>query len=63
MARYKRKGKEADLEIVKLRQDQEDMKAAEIKALQVKKELTLKVSLNSNSLDSIGSICRAKVWF
>ena len=37
VARYKRKGKEANLEIVKLRKDLEDMKTAEIKALQAKR--------------------------
>lgn len=42
VARYKRKCKEGNLEIVKLRKDLEDMKTAEIKALQVKKELMLK---------------------
>ena len=42
VARYKRKGKEANLEIVKLRKDLEDMKTAEIKALQAKRyELVL----------------------
>lgn len=42
VARYKRKCKEGNLEIVKLRKDLEDMKTAEIKALQVKKEMMLK---------------------
>ena len=49
MARYKRKGKEANLEIVKLRKDLEDMKNAEIKALQVKKELMLKANVASEA--------------
>merc|ERR550539_2354273 len=38
VGRYKRKCKEANLEIVKLRKDLDDMKTAEIKALQAKKE-------------------------
>ena len=49
VARYKRKGKEANLEIVKLRKDLEDMKTAEIKALQVKKELMLKANVASEA--------------
>merc|ERR1711936_430547 len=49
VARYKRKGKEANLEIVKLRKDLEDMKNAEIKALQVKKELMLKANVASEA--------------
>ena len=47
VARYKRKCKEANLEIVKLRKDLDDMKTAEIKALQVKKELMLKVATSN----------------
>ena len=38
VARYKRKCKEANLETTKLRKDLEEMKTAEIKALQIKKE-------------------------
>ena len=38
VARYKRKGKEAQSEIAKLRKDLDDMKTQEIKALQVRKE-------------------------
>ena len=53
VARYKRKGKEANLEIVKLRKDLEDMKNAEIKALQVKKELMLKANVASEAAESL----------
>ena len=53
VARYKRKGKEANLEIVKLRKDLEDMKNAEIKALQVKKELMLKANMASEAAESL----------
>ena len=38
VCRYKRKCKEANLEIGKLRKDLEEMKTAEIKALQIKRE-------------------------
>merc|ERR1711962_3715 len=53
VARYKRKGKEANLEVVKLRKDLEDMKNAEIKALQVKKELMLKANVASEAAESL----------
>ena len=43
VGRYKRKCKEANLEIVKLRKDLDEMKTAEIKALQIQKELKLKL--------------------
>merc|ERR1711953_503458 len=43
VGRYKRKCKEANLEIVKLRKDLDEMKTAEIKALQIQKELRLKL--------------------
>ena len=36
VARYKRKGKEAQLEIAKLRKDLDEMKTQEIKAIQVR---------------------------
>lgn len=52
VARYKRKCKEANLEIVKLRKDVEDMKTAEIKALQVKKELMKANEEMANNSDS-----------
>ena len=43
VGRYKRKCKEANLEILKLRKDLDDMKTAEIKALQIQKELKQKI--------------------
>ena len=39
VARYKRKGKEAQLEIAKLRKDLDEMKTQEIKAIQVQNQL------------------------
>ena len=50
VGRYKRKCKEANLEIVKLRKDLDEMKTAEIKALQIQKELKLKLQGNQTSL-------------
>lgn len=50
VARYKRKGKEANLEIVKLRKDLEDMKTAEIKALQAKGEMMMKANAEADGL-------------
>ena len=49
VARYKRKCKESNLEINKLRKDLEEMKTAEIKALQVKKESAVNKHISSAS--------------
>ena len=49
VARYKRKCKESNLEINKLRKDLEEMKTAEIKALQVKKESAVNKHISSVS--------------
>jgi len=56
VARYKRKGKEANLEIVKLRKDLEDMKTAEIKALQAKREMMMKANAEADSLQMANNI-------
>merc|ERR1712020_433724 len=56
VARYKRKGKEANLEIVKLRKDLEEMKTAEIKALQVKKELMMKVDQAADTIEAANNL-------
>ena len=51
VCRYKRKCKEANLEIGKLRKDLEEMKTAEIKALQIKRENSKSHALSSGSGD------------
>merc|ERR1719245_171018 len=51
VARYKRKCKEANLEIGKLRKDLEEMKTAEIKALQIKRENSKSHAPSSGSGD------------
>lgn len=56
VARYKRKCKETILEINKLRKDLDDMKTAEIKALQVKKELMLKAMPGDDQLTNNSSV-------
>lgn len=50
VARYKRKCKEASLEKDKLRKDLDDMKTAEIKALQIKKEQMLSKAASADEL-------------
>ena len=52
VARYKRKCKEASLEKDKLRKDLDDMKTAEIKALQIKKE-QLMLSKANDELNNV----------
>ena len=51
VGRYKRKSKEGNLELMKLRKDLEEMKNAEIRALQVKKEAQMKAEAH----DHLGS--------
>merc|ERR1711997_462535 len=56
VGRYKRKGKESNLEIVKLRKDLEDMKTAEIKALQAKREMMMNANAEADSLQMANNI-------
>ena len=50
VARYKRKFKEKEIEITKLRKENDDLKEAEIKALQAKKEALLSAVEGANAV-------------
>ena len=55
VARYKRKGKEAQLEIAKLRKDLDEMKTQEIKALQVRYDLEAHPSIHREKIGRFSS--------